>query len=207
MQVCDVDKKFEALTRLKANNWIKSKTPIRVKKPRAAAKKKETAPSDDSVPTKPAAAARSNMRAYIAAARKNKLAAKSPGYIFILKKYRNERLTFYYYCYSHRSSSPLSRRSSLLMSPIRTPGKRQSLRRSVLLSSAKKPIFTVTDIASQISDERVDDSKETFSLTPRRKSNKLQVVEQGNATVSGMLLVYFFFVYCLLLLTSVCFPS
>lgn len=39
------------------------------------------------------------------------------------------------------------KRSSLIMSPVRTPGKRQSLRRSVLLNSAKKPVFVVTDIA------------------------------------------------------------
>lgn len=79
------------------------------------------------------------------------------------------------------------------MSPIRTPGKRQSLRRSVLLSSAKKPIFTVTDmIVSQNSGECAADSKEAVALTPRRKSNKFQFVEQGCASVSGMLLVYFF---------------
>ncbi|EFX72494.1 hypothetical protein DAPPUDRAFT_227521 [Daphnia pulex] len=65
---------------------------------------------------------KSNMRALIAAARKKQLAEKGSG-------------------------SPSVKRSSLIMSPVRTPGKRQSLRRSVLLNSAKKPVFIVTDIA------------------------------------------------------------
>ena len=44
--------------------------------------------------------------------------------------------------------SPLvsKRRSSSVFSPVRTPGKRQSLRRSLLGSSAKKTGFIVTEI-------------------------------------------------------------
>ena len=73
------------------------------------------------------------------------------------------------------------------MSPIRTPGKRQSLRRSVLLSSTKKPVFTVTEIAIQ----NDHDHKEGPSSSPSTLRRKSKVVEQDDdVAVSGMLLVY-----------------
>ena len=48
------------------------------------------------------------------------------------------------------------------MSPVRTPGKRQSLRRSVLLNSAKKPVFLVTDIVPT-------NAEESTEFTPGQK--------------------------------------
>ena len=80
----DVDKKFENLSKLRANGWVKAEEEaIGPKKPRTkvgAAKKK---------PAAGAAAAKSNMRAYIMAARKNQLAAatKSPGFDFFFLFY------------------------------------------------------------------------------------------------------------------------
>lgn len=56
------------------------------------------------------------------------------------------------------------------MSPARTPGKRQSLRRSVLLNSAKKPVFIVTEIAPSDVEEPVkDDGAVSENVTPGRK--------------------------------------
>ena len=141
----DVDKKFEDLSKLRANGWVKAEEEaIGPKKPRTkvgAAKKKPAAGA--------AAAAKSNMRAYIMAARKNQLAAatKSPGFdfflsfsfILFLEPFINDNFLLF------RSPS-VRRRSSLLNSPMMTPSKRQSLRRSVLISSAKKPVFVITDL-------------------------------------------------------------
>jgi len=107
LQVSDVDRKFDELSRLHANGWVKDEPVVVEKKNKT--KKKVGAARPIVRPAK------SNLRAIIAAARKNQLAARSP-------------------------KSPLvsKRRSSSVFSPVRTPGKRQSLRRSLLGSSAKK---------------------------------------------------------------------
>lgn len=72
-KVSDVDKKFEDLSKLRANGWVKPEEQTKMKKPtRAAAKKKPAA----------TAGAKSNMRAYIMAARQKNQASnanKSPG--------------------------------------------------------------------------------------------------------------------------------
>lgn len=139
----DVDKKFEDLSKLRANGWVKAEEEaIGPKKPRTkvgAARKK---------PAAGAAAAKSNMRAYIMAARKNQLAAatKSPGFdFFSLFSFILFLEPFIMIIFLFRSPS-VRRRSSLLNSPMMTPSKRQSLRRSVLISSAKKPVFVITDL-------------------------------------------------------------
>ncbi|KAK4008083.1 hypothetical protein OUZ56_013239 [Daphnia magna] len=106
--------------------------------------------------------AKSNMRALIAAARKKQLAEKSCG------------------------SPSVKRRSSLLMSPARTPGKRQSLRRSVLLNSAKKPVFIVTEIAPSDVEEPVkDDGAVSENVTPGRKKTYSRQTEHAFDSVSA----------------------
>ncbi|KAI9553990.1 hypothetical protein GHT06_019261 [Daphnia sinensis] len=106
--------------------------------------------------------AKSNMRALIAAARKKQLAEKSCG------------------------SPSVKRRSSLLMSPARTPGKRQSLRRSVLLNSAKKPVFIVTDIAPSDVEEPAKENGAVFeNSTPGRKKTYSRQTEQAIDSVSS----------------------
>ncbi|XP_057374874.1 disks large-associated protein 5-like [Daphnia carinata] len=106
--------------------------------------------------------AKSNMRALIAAARKKQLAEKSCG------------------------SPSIKRRSSLLMSPARTPGKRQSLRRSVLLNSAKKPVFIVTGIApSDVEEPAKENDAVAVNVTPGRKKTYSRQTEQGIDSVSS----------------------
>jgi len=150
LQVSDVDRKFEGLSHLHANGWVKEE-PVEVEK-KNKPKKKVAAARPVARPAK------SNMRALIAAARKNQMAApKSP-----------------------KSPSSISkRRSSSVFSPARTPGKRQSLRRSLLLgSSAKKTAFIVTEILKDSKDSDNDaESCASFSpglpraqLTPSHKT-------------------------------------
>jgi len=115
LQVLDVDRKFEDLSSLMANGWIKPE-PVFITKTKS--KKKVVGGARPIVK-----AAKSNMRAIIAAARKNQMACQSP-----------------------RSPSIMKRRSSSVFSPARTPGKRQSMRRSLLLGSAKKTAFIVTEL-------------------------------------------------------------
>ena len=71
-KVSDVDRKFDELSRLHANGWVKDE-PVVVEK-KAKAKKKVGAARPVARPAK------SNLRAIIAAARKNQMAAKSPKY-------------------------------------------------------------------------------------------------------------------------------
>ena len=73
MKVSDVDRKFEGLSHLHANGWVKEE-PVEVEK-KNKPKKKVAAARPVARPAK------SNMRALIAAARKNQMAApKSPKY-------------------------------------------------------------------------------------------------------------------------------
>ena len=93
--------------------------------------------------------------------------------------------------------SPVSKRSSLLLSPgrnspLRTPGKRQSLRRSVLLNSAKKPVFKVTDMVTDDQEENADKANadcepESKARTPRRVSRKLVAALKASPAVLGRL--------------------
>ena len=70
-----------------------------------------------------------------------------------------------------RSPSVNRRRSSLLCSPHRTPGKRQSLRRSALILSAKKQMFIVTDMTNPEDEPRISQytpaAEETAPQTER----------------------------------------
>lgn len=73
-KVSDVDKKFGELAKLKQNSWVRSDDlPELNKKPKSGNKKK--------APVVQARAAKSNMRALIAAARKKQLAEKGSGLV------------------------------------------------------------------------------------------------------------------------------
>ena len=79
-KVEDVDRKFEDLTKLKDNGWIKEEVVV---ERRVLPKRKVKEPGVAPAAAAAAAAARpraarSNMRAFIAATRKNQMAGKSP---------------------------------------------------------------------------------------------------------------------------------
>lgn len=70
------------------------------------------------------------------------------------------------------------------MSPTRIPGRRQSLRRSVLLNSAKRPVFVVTDIIPAGIEEQVSFSR-TITWSPEYNSERKNVDSETGPVVSG----------------------
>lgn len=74
------------------------------------------------------------------------------------------------------------------MSPIRTPGKRQSLRRSVLINSAKKPVFIVTELVPKESEDMdsMDGDSELVVSSPQRRTKGLVLDSDTNSSASGM---------------------